>query len=191
MVECSSRKRSPRTTDGFHQTIEHWKRTFLHLDARQEMVDYLTQITKPRQMAVREFVQRLKTLRRYTHMMPTPYDVPAPMFTDDHLKQTVFKAVPNAWRVNFLRIHGTLASVDLLRLQQYLENEREFQDNPAPSTNRNSSPRQRQNNTSGSSNSNNRSDALAQRNSRDRQQNRCRGRSRTLPSASTRTSQLV
>ena len=60
----------PRTVEGFNQTIEQWKRTFLHLDARQEMVDYLTHVTKPRSMTVREFVQRLKTLRRYTHMMP-------------------------------------------------------------------------------------------------------------------------
>ena len=72
----------------------------LHFDAHQEMVDYLTHVTKPHQMAVRESEHCLKTLWHYSHMMPSPDDIPAPMFGDDQLKQIEFKAVPNIWHVN-------------------------------------------------------------------------------------------
>ena len=37
-------------------------------------------------------VQHLKTLQRYTHMMPLPDNAPLPMFSDEQLKQMVFKA---------------------------------------------------------------------------------------------------
>ena len=64
----------------------------MHLDAHQEMVDYLMHVTKPHQMTVRDDVQHLKTLQHYTHMMPLPDNAPLPMFSNEQLKQMVFKA---------------------------------------------------------------------------------------------------
>jgi hypothetical protein len=37
----------PQTEVGLRATLADWKRTFLHVDQRQEMVDYVLSLKKP------------------------------------------------------------------------------------------------------------------------------------------------
>jgi hypothetical protein len=46
----------------FNQCLTDWKLTFVTENLRQELVDYLQSVTKPRSLQVEVFVQRLKTM---------------------------------------------------------------------------------------------------------------------------------
>ena len=66
---------------------ESWKQTFLHEDARQEIMDYLSTIKKPRKFTVKQLVQRIKTMARHAHFMPFPIGEPAPRLSNIQLKK--------------------------------------------------------------------------------------------------------
>jgi hypothetical protein len=54
-----------KTEADFEQCLNDWKLTFLTEESRQELVDFLQLVNKPRSMQVEVFVQRLKTMARY------------------------------------------------------------------------------------------------------------------------------
>jgi hypothetical protein len=114
-----------RTPATFLVTLDHWKSEMILPTARQTLVDYLETLTKPRQMTVEAFVNRLKVMVRYVDDIPFPGPDP-PQVQQTKLKNIIFRAMPITWQTNFLRANGDVSTSSVLQLQQFMSQEREF-----------------------------------------------------------------
>jgi hypothetical protein len=85
----------------FQQAIELWKNEMILPTAHQNLVDYLETLTKPHQMTVEAFVNRLKVMVWYVTDMPFPGPDP-PTVSQTKLKNIIFQAMPVTWQTNFL-----------------------------------------------------------------------------------------
>jgi hypothetical protein len=88
----------------FDAAIEQWKQEMILPSARQTMVDYLEAISKPRNMTVEAFVNRIKVMVHYIGDIPFPGADP-PTISQTKMKNIIFWAMPVAWQTNFLRVH--------------------------------------------------------------------------------------
>jgi hypothetical protein len=124
-----------KTENDFLHCIRLWKLTFVTEDSRQELVDYLQIVQKPRAMQVESFVQRLKTISRYVNDLPFAGAQP-PVLNNTQIKNIVFKAMPATWQQHFIRSNRGISTVTLLELQNFMSNERTFSDSsPASASN--------------------------------------------------------
>ena len=90
-----------KTAADFEQCLNDWKRTFVTEESRQEFVDFLQSVNKPRSMQVEVFVQRLKTMARYVTDLPFVGAQP-PMLNNTQIKNIVYKAMPSTWQQHFI-----------------------------------------------------------------------------------------
>ncbi len=105
------------------------------------MVEYLETISKPRNMTVEAFVNRVKVMVRYINDIPFTGQNP-PTINQTKLKIIIFRAMPSTWQTHFLRVHD-VATITVLQLQQFMSQEREFAE---PQNDRgNSGPRRHSN----------------------------------------------
>jgi hypothetical protein len=116
-----------KTEIDFANCLREWKLTFVTEDSRQELVDYLQTVHKPRAMQVEVFVQRIKTMARYVTELPFAGAQP-PMLNNTQIKNIVYKAMPAAWQQHFIRSNKGVSAVTLLELQNFMSNERTFSD---------------------------------------------------------------
>jgi hypothetical protein len=116
-----------KTEADFNQCLSEWKLTFVTEDSRQELVDYLQTVSKPRALQVEVFVQRLKTMARYVADLPFA-GVQPPTLNNTQIKNIVYKAMPLAWQQHFIRSNRGISAVTLLELQNFMSNERTFAD---------------------------------------------------------------
>jgi hypothetical protein len=116
----------PRTPVTFDTALDDWKRMLIMPSARQNMVDYLETLMRPRNMSVENFVTRVKVMVRYVGDIPFPGPNP-PTVDDTKLKNIIFRAMPPAWQTNFLRVnHVSTTLIRARELQQIMAQEREF-----------------------------------------------------------------
>jgi hypothetical protein len=54
--------------------------------------------------------------------------VNAPTLNVNHIKYIVYKAMPTQWQVHFVQTHRGIALVTLLKLQNFMSNEKSFAD---------------------------------------------------------------
>jgi hypothetical protein len=62
----------PQTTVTFDTALDDWKMMLIMPSARQNMVNYLETLMKPRNMSVENFVTRVKVMVRYVKDIPFP-----------------------------------------------------------------------------------------------------------------------
>jgi hypothetical protein len=120
-----------RTPALFFAAIEAWKAEMIMPSARQNMVDYLKVLNKPRNMTVEAFVNRIKVMTWYITNIPFPGADP-PIISATKLKNIIFRAMPTAWQTNFLCVNIILTTT-VLQLQQLMSQKQEF---AAPQNNR-------------------------------------------------------
>jgi hypothetical protein len=104
--------------------MEEWKQEMILPSAQQTMVDYLETLTKPRNMTVKAFTNRVKVMVRYINDTPFPGPDP-PTISQTKLKNIIFHAMPATCQTNFLLVHN-VSTLSLLQLQQFMSQEREF-----------------------------------------------------------------
>jgi hypothetical protein len=90
--------------------------------AWQTMVDYLENLTRPRNMTVESFVTRVKVMVWYMTDIPFPGPNP-PTVDPTKLKKIIFCAMPAAWQMHFLRVNN-ISTTMVLQLQQFMSQER-------------------------------------------------------------------
>jgi hypothetical protein len=112
-----------KTEVDFNQCLNDWKLTFVTEDSRQELVDYVQCVNKPRSLQVEVFVQQLKTMVDLPSAGPQP-----PTLNNTQIKKIVFKAMPLAWQQHFIQRNHGFSAVKLLKLQNFVSNERTFAD---------------------------------------------------------------
>jgi hypothetical protein len=108
----------------FNTALDTLKAEMILPTARQTLVDYLETLTKPRQMTVEAFVNRLKVMIRYVANIPF-LGVDPPTISQTKLKNIIFKAMPSTWQTNFLQVKD-VSILSVLTLQQFMSQEREF-----------------------------------------------------------------
>jgi hypothetical protein len=94
--------------------------------ARQILANYLETLTKPCQMTVEAFVNRLKVMVRYVINIPF-LGLDPPTVSQTKLKNIIFKAMPVTWKTYFLCVNDA-STLSVLTLQQFMSQEREFAD---------------------------------------------------------------
>jgi hypothetical protein len=113
-----------RTPALFFAAIKAWKAEMIMPSARQNMVDYLKVLNKPRNMTVEAFVNRIKVMTWYITDIPFPGADP-PIISATKLKNIIFRAMPTAWQTNFLCVNIILTTT-VLQLQQLMSQKQEF-----------------------------------------------------------------
>ena len=95
-----------RTIEGFQQSIHAFKRAFMTNELKVNLLDYIQTVTKPKDMDVHTFTQRLQSLNHYAEEMPD--DEALPILTEAQLKKVVFHAMPSKWQTTFVQANMQL-----------------------------------------------------------------------------------
>ena len=90
----------------FDNCIAAFTRNYMTADTKQNLINYIKPLKKPRNMSVHDFITRVRTLNVYVAVLPNS-DVPGaaatPALSDAEIKDTIFQAMPEAWQRNVLR----------------------------------------------------------------------------------------
>jgi hypothetical protein len=126
-----------QTQLSFNDYITRFKRVFMTNETKQNLIDYILQLNKPRSMEVRVFARRVRTLNCYAAELPDDNGASVPTLTESQLKNVIFRAMPEAWQRQFLRANQHLARTTLQNLIEYMDTEKSFADvaNPKQASN--------------------------------------------------------
>jgi hypothetical protein len=86
----------------FDAAIQQWKQEMILPSAQQTMVDYLEMISKPCNMSVEAFVNRIKVMVRYIGDILPFSGADPPTISQTKMKNIIFQAMPVAWQMNCL-----------------------------------------------------------------------------------------
>jgi hypothetical protein len=110
----------------FKEHLKMFKQVFMTSESKVNLLEYIQEITKPKDMAVHTFVRRLQTLNRYAGEMPD--DEKIPIFTDAQIKKFTFHAMPLAWQRTFIEGSKHLKSTTIQELIEYMDTQKNFAD---------------------------------------------------------------
>jgi hypothetical protein len=127
-----------KTVEAFNENIKAFKQVFMTSESKANLLEYIQEITKPKDMAVHTFVRRLQTLNRYAGEMPD--DEKIPIFTEPQLKTFVFHAMPHGWQRTFIKGSKQLKSTSLQELIEYMDTQKNFADSHQESNKRRHEP---------------------------------------------------
>ncbi len=115
-----------KTVEAFKEHIRAFKQVFMTSESKATLLEYIQEITKPKDMAVHTFVRRLQTLNRYAGKMAD--DEKISIFTDPQLKKFVFHAMPIGWQRTFIEGSKQLKSTTIQELIKYMDTQKNFAD---------------------------------------------------------------
>jgi len=68
-------KNADDTPEGFEASLVAFKRIYMTNETKQNLINHMKSLKKPRAMSVHDFISRLRTLNRYVAMLPDA-DIP-------------------------------------------------------------------------------------------------------------------
>jgi hypothetical protein len=115
-----------KTVEAFKENIKAFKQVFMTSKSKANLLEYIQEITKPKDMAVHTVVRHLQTLNCYAGKMPD--DKKVPIFPELQLKKITFHAMPLGWQRTFIEGSKQLKSTSLQELIEYMDTQKNFAD---------------------------------------------------------------
>ena len=113
-----------KTVARFEQTIKQFYLSYCDDDARDTMFAYLRSLQKPYSVAAGIHADRMETLIKYANKLPGM----EPEMNNDQQKRVIFESFPSKWQHAYIQSGRRIQSESLVRIVQYMKDEKSFSD---------------------------------------------------------------
>ena len=134
-----------RIAPRFRQAMEEFYLSYCDEDARDNMFAYLRDFSKPFNVAAGDHADRMEILVKYANTLPGM----EPPMTDDQKKRLIFESYPTRWQHAYIQSGRRIQGESLVRIVQYMKDEKSFSDSGSNKRKRNDDDNQQNNNRVG------------------------------------------
>ena len=113
-----------KTPARFRQALDDFYLSYCDEDARDIMFQYLRSFKKPFSVEAGNHADRMETLVNYANRLPGL----EPPMNDDQIKKLIFESFPTRWQHAYIQSGRRIQAESLVRVVQYMKDEKTFAD---------------------------------------------------------------
>ena len=127
-----------KTVDRFQQAIGDFYLSYCDDDSRDTMFAYLRKFKKPFSVAAGMHADRMEILIKYANKLPGM----EPEMNDEQKKRVIFESFPLRWQHAYIQSGRRIQTESLIRVIQYMKDEKSFNDGMSNKRKRNDDDQQ-------------------------------------------------